>query len=121
MELRKALKRFRAPTVDRDRERLRQFCASCPGATPIAEMKPRTEATVVGEITCVTTVPRRDCTPWLEVTVNDGTGSLMAMWTGRRNIPGIKPGQRLMLSGRCMPKGPSGRLVVYNPKYELLA
>ncbi|MDQ3573674.1 MAG: OB-fold nucleic acid binding domain-containing protein [Actinomycetota bacterium] len=121
MELNRALKRLRAPTKQLDRERLRSFCANCPGSVPIAEVEPRAEATVVGEITCVAVVPRPDGSPWLEVTVNDGTGSLRVLWTGRRRIAAIKPGQRLMLSGRCTPKGAKGRLTLYNPKYELLA
>jgi hypothetical protein len=118
--LKKTLRRLRAPTRERDRERLREFCAACADAVPIADVRPREEATVVGEITCVGVVPRPDGSPWLEVTVNDGTGSLMALWTGRRRIAGIKPGERLMLTGRGSPKGPAGRLVVYNPRYELL-
>ncbi len=121
MELRKRLKRFGAPTAQLDRERLRQFCASCPDAVPIAELTPRTEATVVGEITCVSVVPRNGGAPWLEATITDGTGSLTVLWTGRRRIPGIKPGQRLMVSGRGSARGRGSRLLIYNPKYELLA
>ncbi len=121
MELNKAFRRLRAPTKELDREKLRRFCADCPGAESIAEIKPRAEGTVVGEITCVAMVPRPDGSPWLEVTVNDGTGSLQVLWTGRRKIAGIRPGQRVMVSGRCTPKGSQGRLIIYNPRYELLA
>ena len=120
MELRRAWKRLRAPTRELDRERLRQFCDTCEDAVPIAEAEPRAEMTVVGEITCVAVVPRPEGAPWLEVTVNDGTGSLTALWTGRRRIAGIKPGQRIRLSGRAAPRGRGGRLLVYNPRYELL-
>lgn len=121
MELKKGLQRLRAPTVERDRERLRHFCASCPGTMPISEVAPRAEATVVGEITCVAVVPHRGGAPWLEATVSDGTDSVTALWTGRRRIAGIRPGQRLMLSGRGTPRGSEHRLLFYNPKYELLA
>ncbi len=121
MELKKALKRLRAPTADLDRERLRTFCATCGDAVPIAELAPRTEATVAGEITCVAVVPHRGGAPWLEATVSDGTGCVTALWTGRRRIAGIKSGQRLMVTGRGTRRGSSGRLVIYNPKYELLA
>lgn len=121
MELNKALKRLRAPAKELDREDLRRFCAECPGTVAIADVEPRSEVTVAGQITCVTLVPRPEGSPWLEATVNDGTGFLQVLWTGRRKIAGIKPGQRLMLSGRCMPKGARGHPMVYNPKYELLA
>ena len=121
MALNKAFRRLRAPTKQLDQERLRKFCADCPGSQPIAEVEPRTETTVAGEITCVALVPRPDGSPWMEATMSDGTGSLRVLWTGRRRIAGIKPGQRLMVSGRCLPKGPKGHLLIYNPKYELLA
>ncbi len=119
MGLKKALKRLRAPAEELDRENLRSFCASCADAVPIADLGPRTEATVVGEVTCVTVVPRGGA-PWLEATVSDGTGSLTALWTGRRRIAGIKPGQRLRLTGRGTHRAGSNRLLIYNPKYELL-
>jgi hypothetical protein len=121
MELRRALKRLRAPASELDRERLREFCAKCPGTVPIAEMAPRQETTVAGEITCVSVVPHPNGAPWLEATVTDGTGLLTVRWTGRRSIAGVKPGQRLLLRGRGTPKRGGGRLVVYNPRYELLA
>ena len=121
MELTKVFKRLRAPPAELDRERLRTFCASCEDAVPIAELAPRTQATVVGEITCVRVVPRSGGAPWLEAIVSDGTGTITALWTGRRRMAGIKPGQRLMLSGRGTRRGSGGRLVIYNPKYELLA
>ena len=120
MTLNGAFRRLRAPTKDLDRERLRDFCANCEGSEPIADIKARAEVKVVGEITCVATVPRPDGSPWLEVTVNDGTGSLRVLWTGRRKISGIRPGQRIMVCGRCSPKGAKGRFMVYNSKYELL-
>jgi hypothetical protein len=119
MELRRALKRLRAPATELDQERLRDFCARCDGAVPIAELAPRTEATVAGEITCVAVIPRPDGAPWLEATVSDGTGSLTVLWTGRRRIAGIKPGQRLIVTGRGAPRGNGARLTIYNPRYEL--
>ena len=121
MALKRALQRLRAPVRELDAERLRTFCAACPGATPIAELRPRQEATVAGEISYMSIVPRPDGSPWLEATITDGTGSLVALWTGRRRIAGIKPGQRLMVTGRGCPQGRGGRLVIYNPLYELLA
>ena len=120
MELRRAWKRLRAPVRELDRERLRQFCGSCEHAVPIAEVEPRSEVTVAGEVTCVAVVPRPDGAPWLEATVNDGTGALTVLWTGRRRIAGVRPGQRMLVSGRPMPKGRGGRLLLYNPRYELL-
>lgn len=121
MALRNLLRRFTAPVEELDQEQLREFCADRPGVAPIAEVVAREPATVVGEITSVRIVRKHDGVPWLEVTVSDGTGKVVAMFTGRRKIAGIKPGARLVLSGRSSPSGPGGRPLIYNPRYELLA
>ncbi len=119
MAFRKLLQRLTTSDADLDRERLRQFCHDVPGVTPIADAKPREEVTVAGEISSMRIVPRAG-TPSLEVTVKDGSGSLVVVWTGRRHIPGVAPGKRLVLSGRGSPQGAAARLTVFNPRYELL-
>ena len=119
MAFRKLLQRLTTSDADLDRERLRQFCHDVPGVTAIGDAQARQEVTVAGEITSLRIVPRAG-TPSLEATVNDGTGSLVIVWTGRRNIPGVAPGKRLVLSGRGAPQGAAGRLTVFNPRYELL-
>ncbi|HET7718986.1 MAG TPA: OB-fold nucleic acid binding domain-containing protein [Acidimicrobiales bacterium] len=119
MAFKKLLQRIKISDADLDRERLRQFCADLPGVTPIGDAEPRHEVTVAGEITSLRIVPRAG-TPSLEATVNDGSGSLVVVWTGRRNIPGVAPGKRLVLSGRGALQGAGGRLTVFNPRYELL-
>ena len=120
MALRKMLHRLTASVSELDREELRDWSAGVPGATPVAEVQPRQEVTVAGEITFLRIVPRPDGSPWLEATVADGTGSLVVMWTGRRSIAGIRGGQRIVVTGRGAPTGPGGRLLIYNPRYELL-
>lgn len=119
MALKRMLQRLTAPVAELDEERLREFCTNRPDVTPIAEVVPRAEATVVGEISSVRIVPR-DGSPWLEATVTDGTASLTALWTGRRRIAGIVPGKRLVLAGRAIAPRSGARLQLYNPTYELL-
>ena len=119
MALKNLLHRLTAPVEVLDEERLREFCATRAGVVSIADVVPREPATIVGEIASVRIVTKGE-TPWLEVTVTDGTGKILAVWTGRRRIAGIKPGQRLVLTGRPSPAGPGGRLLLYNPLYELL-
>ncbi|MGI8810377.1 MAG: DNA-binding protein [Acidimicrobiales bacterium] len=119
MAFRKLLQRLTTSDAELDRERLQQFCRDVPGVTAIADAQPRQEITVAGEISSMRIVPRAG-TPWLEVTVKDGSGSLVIVWTGRRNIPGVGPGRRLVASGRGTPHGTSSRLTLLNPRYELL-
>lgn len=114
-------KKLRTPIEEHDRVRLADFCASIEGVVPIATVEARQYASVVGEITSVRIVPKQDGSPWLEATIKDGSGgALVAMWTGRRRMPGVRTGRRLKLSGRGAPSGISGRLKVLNPEYELL-
>jgi hypothetical protein len=119
MALKKMLHRFTQPVSEIDKEHLRQFCTTVTGAVDIVDAQPRQEITVAGEIKFTRIVPRPDGSPWLEATVADGTGSLIAMWTGRKKIAGIRPGQRVVITGRGAPTGPGGRLLIYNPRYEL--
>jgi len=112
--------KLRTPIAETDREKLVDFCAAIPGVTPISQVEPRAQATVVGEITSVRIVPKTDGSSWLEATVKDGSGAMVAMWTGRRRMPGIRTGRRLKLKGRGAPSGTDRRLKVLNPEYELL-
>src|SRR4051794_10960740 len=119
MAFRKALMRFRTPVSDLDQERLRKFCSARPGVSPIASLQARQDATVVGEVTSLRIVPRAG-SPTLEVTISDGTGSIVAMWTGRRRMAGVGPGKKLVISGRGSRTGSGDRLMIVNPRYELL-
>jgi RecG-like helicase len=121
MGLRSIAKRFATPVEELDRENLRAFCAERGQTCSIAELEPRQEVVVIGEIASLRVVPR-DGSPWLEATMTDGSEQLTVMWTGRRAIPGIAPGRRLVVEGRAMPmREGSRRLKLLNPRYELLA
>jgi hypothetical protein len=117
--LRKFLQRLTTPVSALDAERLREFCQAQADVVPIAELQPRQLGTVVGEISSIRIVPRAG-SPSMEATINDGTGSIVAVWTGRRRIAGIAPGKRLVLSGRGMQSSGTERLLLFNPRYELL-
>ena len=94
-------------------------CDRGPDVVAINDVVPRERTTVCGEIAEVRVVHKAG-SPWLEATVSDGTGKLVATWTGRRGIAGVEPGHRLVLTGRASPTGPGGRLLLLNPLYELL-
>ena len=119
MALKNVLHRLTAPMSELDEEKLKEFCAGRSECLSISEAQPRKEVTLVGEITSLRIVPRAG-SPSLEATISDGTGALIAVWTGRRRIAGVAPGRRLMINGRGAPIGYRGRLLIYNPRYELL-
>lgn len=120
MALKDKFKRLTATSAELDAERLREFCSAVPNVKPIGELAPRERGTVVGEVQSWRIVPRPDGSPWLEATISDGTGAIVAMWTGRKKIAGVHEGRRLIVTGRGHPSGRTARLVILNPRYELL-
>src|SRR3712207_4900995 len=100
MTLKRMLKGLRTPASELDLDRLRKSCADMPGMTPIGEVQPRQEFSAVGEISSLRIVPRAGSAS-LEATITDGTGALIAVWTGRRQIAGVGPGRRLVVRGRA--------------------
>src|SRR3954451_21820758 len=83
------------PLQEIDRQRLQaRYSAGNGTSTHAAEGPMRTRVTLVGEVTGVRVVPRAG-SPSLEVTLNDGTGTVLLVFTGRRRIAGIDPGRPL--------------------------
>lgn len=82
----------------------------------MSEVAPRTVATVAGRIVSVQVEPR-DAAPRLTIRVDDGSGSIEAIFMGRREIPGIEPGVSIQLHGRVCNTDPFRR--IYNPSFEL--
>ena len=53
----------------------------------------------------------------LACTVADSTGEMTALFYGRTNIPGLRPGGRIRLRGTASIR--AGQPVMINPSYEL--
>ncbi|MGQ0824850.1 MAG: OB-fold nucleic acid binding domain-containing protein [Actinomycetota bacterium] len=115
MALKKFVERLTKPVEDLDRENLRAWCeaAEC---SAIADVQPRVPARVAGEVRSVRIVPRAGADA-LEVVVDDGAGSIVGVFLGRRKIAGISPGRRIILQGVAMRHG--NQLQIYNPIYVL--
>lgn len=113
------LHNIKTPVNKLDEERLRKFCAGQANCSPISEATARQEVSLAGEVTTLRIVPRAG-SPSLEATISDGSGAIVAVWTGRRRVAGVAPGKRLVVNGRGAPTGPGGRLLFLNPRYELL-
>lgn len=86
-------------------------------STPMADAVARRRVCVIGNVTRMRTVPA-DGLPSLSVTLSDGTGSVVAVWSGRRAIGGIALGQRIALDGVAVQRG--NLLEFTNPVYQLL-
>jgi hypothetical protein len=103
--------------LDRAR-RANRVAAATPDGARICSLVPRTRVTVTGEVVASRVVPKAS-SPWLELTVDDGTGSLVATFTGRRSIPGIQPGTLLELEG--MLRDDHGQQALLNPAIRVFA
>ena len=119
MALRKALKGLRSSTDDLHRERLAdRFDTSTHDTIPIAGAPYRTRIRIAGEVARLRVVPRAG-SPSLEVTVDDGTGRALVIFTGRRRIVGIDPGRAIVVEGTAREE--HNKVVLMNPAYTLLA
>jgi amino acid transporter len=88
------------------------------GVTRIGSLRPPGRATVEGVVRSVATRPVEQNTV-LVCQVADATGELTALFYGRKQIPGLKAGSRIRLSGPVGMR--ENRPVMVNPAYELLS
>src|SRR5262245_3671269 len=116
MALRKMVDRLRQPIEELDRRDLEQFCTLL-GATPIDQIELRRPVRVAGEVRSMRIVPRAGADA-LEATVNDGRGTVTAVFLGRRKVLGMSPGRRIVLEGVIAGEG--RQHIIYNPVYTLL-
>ncbi len=89
-----------------------------PGTTPIAALRPRQRARVAGRVRSVRVQPRAGISS-LECTLVDDTGQLLLVFQGRRLVPGIEPGARLLAEGMVGER--ARRPAMINPSYTILA
>lgn len=83
----------------------------------IADAVPRQRICVIGQVARMRARPATGI-PSLAVTISDDTGSMVAVWTGRRAIGGITLGRTVLIEGVARPVG--DRLEMTNPLYTLL-
>ncbi len=88
------------------------------GVTPIGSLTRPGRATVEGRVHTVEIRPVEHNTV-LACDVEDATGQLTAMFYGRSNIAGLRPGVKVRLRGQVGIR--TGQPVMINPAYELLA
>lgn len=113
----KLSQRLTATVDELERVRLAKRCAGL-GLTELGSVVPRQPVRVGGEIHRVVIAPRHGVAT-LEVMVSDGTGSITAVFTGRRKIIGIDHGRTVVFEGVAVPERDG--LVIFNPAYTLIA
>lgn len=113
------LRRLTADTRALDAAELQNELEAGTGAsqsTQISDIRRGELVTVRGRLRTVVYTPR-DTVPTLSAELFDGTAALDLVWLGRRRIPGLNPGQRMLVRGRVGVH--DGKLAIYNPYYEL--
>lgn len=93
--------------------------AALHGGELAAEVNVGDVVTLSGILRSVTYTPT-SLRPMLTAELYDGSGSVDLVWLGRRDIAGIEPGRRLMLTGRIAHSDRGPRVRIYNPDYTLL-
>lgn len=116
MGLRDLAKRLTASVEQIDDERLLDRFATL-DVSKIGDITPRTHVRVGGEVSRTRIAPRSGV-PAFEISISDGTGNVVAVFTGRRHLAGIDHHRAVVLEG--VTRAERGRLVMLNPEYTLL-
>jgi RecG-like helicase len=115
--LRRFLQRLTETDEQRLAEELRQWAQGIPGTVRIADARLRDRVKVAGMVRRITVRPVQGFEA-LEVVLTDGTEELSARWLGRRSIPGLVLGSRLVIEG-VLGQDQGVRRIV-NPTFEFV-
>ncbi len=86
------------------------------GTVMIGSLTYRTRTRIAGRVLSVRVQPRAGIAS-LECIVADQSGKITLVFQGRRSVPGIQPGTRLVAEGMVGKRG--NQLLIMNPTYEL--
>jgi RecG-like helicase len=100
-------------------QKVRAFCDQVEGVDQIGVCRPRTHVRVAGKVQSIKLVPNGS-TSTLEMRVYDGTDEIVAVWFGRRKIPGVALGSGIVLEG-TLTRTRGHAWQVINPAYQLVA
>jgi amino acid transporter len=87
------------------------------GTTPINAVQHRQRVRVAGRVRSVSVQPWSGV-PTFECVIVDGTGAMTVAFLGRRDVPGLEPGTKLLVEGAV--GSHHGRLAILNPLWEFL-
>ena len=100
-----------SPPLDNRAADLQVWREQFADTTSIQRLRPRERATCVGVVLKIRLDPGR----LLAVTVEDGTGRLTALFTGRSNLAGLELGGGMRLTGTVA--ATDGELQMRNPAW----
>ena len=116
--LRRTIARWASTDDQHARDMRATFAADeVAGVDRIGEAMDRERVRLRGTLRTVTLRPRGGV-PALEAELYDGTGSIVLIWLGRRQIAGVVPGRSMSVQGRIGRH--DGQRIMYNPRYELM-
>jgi hypothetical protein len=87
------------------------------GVTPIGQAQWRDRVRIQGKVRSVRVAPQHDV-PVYEALVDDGTGTILAVFLGRREVAAVSTGTRVELKGTV--GAHRERLAILNPTYRVL-
>lgn len=116
LTLREHLRKAVASQEEIEADEEREDAVRASGCTPVDQTGERRRVKVSGVIRSVVLRPRQGV-PALEAELYDGSGNLVLVWLGRREIAGVEPGRRLKVEGMVCSR--EGRRSMFNPRYEL--
>lgn len=100
-------------------QEIRSWCGEVAGVEQIAVCRPRSRQRVAGVVESIKVIPRGGSST-LQVQIYDGTDQIVGIWYGRRKIPGVDLGRRLILEGTIGRFYGNDQLQIINPAYELV-
>ena len=112
---RRFLDRFTESDEERLASSVQAWSESVPGTVRIADAPSRTPVKLGVSVKRISLVPGEHHDS-LEALLTDGTGEVVGVWIGRRSIPGLQLGTRMIVKG-VLSQAPTPRRMV-NPAYE---
>jgi hypothetical protein len=107
--------RLRQDEGERRSATIREWSETQQGCTLVGRAEPRSIVRVAGVVEALRLRPRQSV-PQIEAQISDGTGSVTAVWVGRRSIPGLALGVRMIIEGRLAQSADG--LQIMNPRFE---
>ncbi len=116
------LRRFFHRLAETDEQRLADeildWASNVPDAVRIADAPVRTPVKLAGVVKRITVRPLEGYES-LEALLSDGTGEVSVVWMGRRAIPGLTLGTRVVVEGVVGQQREIRKMV--NPRFEFAA